>query len=394
MATKVNSLDAFKENHEEQVIDVTKKFRIGIIGTGWIAESHMASLLRQPDVEVVAGADLIPGKAEAFFKKYDRTDIKCYNSGAEMIADKSLKLDAVTICTYNRQHAPCAIEALNAGLHVLLEKPFTVTTEEAVEVIKAEKKSGKILSIGFQPRMDENMKLVKRIVQSGALGKVYYVQTGGGRRRGIPTPFGTSFIEDKTAGLGALADIGCYSLDMCLNALGNPKPLTVSGYKSAYFGTDPNYSNYVKTGHPEYAKKFQVDDFAAAFIRLEGDIIVDFRISWAMNCDTSGDTLILGTKGGLRIPSTECWNGSVGGDLTIYHEVAGEQVETKIPAYVQKPGAPSNFDKKIRTFVDACKNGGKAPIPTSEIIYNQAIISGIAKSAELGREIEIEIPEI
>ena len=250
----------------------------------------MASLLKQPDVEVVAGADIIPGKAEAFFKSFGVEGAKYYNSGAEMVADKSLNLDAVTICTYNRQHAPCAIEALNAGLHVLLEKPFTVTTEEAIEVIKAEKKSGKILSIGFQPRMDENMKLVKKIVQSGALGKVYYVQTGGGRRRGIPTPFGTSFIEDKTAGLGALADIGCYSLDMCLNALGNPKPLTVSGYKSAFFGTDPNYSNYVKTGHPEYAKLFEVDDFAAAFIRLEGDIVVDFRISWAMNCNTSGDT--------------------------------------------------------------------------------------------------------
>ena len=389
-----NSLDAFKENQEAAVIDTTKKFRIGIIGTGWIAGSHMVSLMKQPDVEVVAGADIIPGKAEEFFKKFGVEGVKCYNSGAEMIADKSLKLDAVTICTYNRQHAPCAIEALNAGLHVLLEKPFTVTTEEAIEVIKAEKKSGKILSIGFQPRMDENMKLVKKIVQSGELGKIYYVQTGGGRRRGIPTPFGTSFIEDKTAGLGALADIGCYSLDMCLNALGNPKPLTVSGYKSAFFGTDPNYSNYVNTGHPEYAKLFEVDDFAAAFIRLEGDIVVDFRISWAMNCDTSGDTLILGTKGGLRIPSTECWNGSVGGDLTIYHEVAGKQVQTKIPCYHPKEGEPSNFDKKIRTFVDACKNGGKAPIPSSEIIYNQAIIDGIAKSAKLGREIEIVIPEV
>ena len=369
---KVDAYDAFKKNQEVKEIDLSKRIRVGIIGTGWIAEAHLASLLKQPDVDVV----------------------KCYESGAQMIADKSLGLDAVSICTYNRQHAPCAIEALDAGLNVLLEKPFTVTTEEAVEVMRAEKRSGKILSIGFQPRMDENMKMVKRIVQSGTLGKVYYVQTGGGRRRGIPTPFGTTFIEDKTAGLGALADIGCYSLDMVLNALGNPKPLTVSGYKSAFFGTDPAYSNYVKTGHPEYAKKFEVDDFAAAFIRLEGDIVVDFRISWAMNCDTSGDTLILGTKGGLRIPSTECWNGSVGGPLTIYHEVAGEQVQTVIPDVKPKEGAPSNFDLKIRTFIDAIKDGGTAPVPSSEILYNQAILDGIARSAELGREITVEIPEI
>ncbi len=387
-------LDAFKENQEVSAVDASKKVRIGIIGTGWIAEAHIESYLKQPDVEIVAGADLVPGKAEAFFERYGVKGVKCYESGEAMVNDKSLKLDAVSVCTYNRQHAPCAIQALKAGLHVLLEKPFTVTTEEAVEVMRAEKESGKILSIGFQPRLDENMKLVKRICESGALGNIYYVQTGGGRRRGIPTPFGTTFIEDATAGLGALADIGCYSLDMVLNALGYPKPTTVSGYKSAFFGTDPNYSNYVKTGHPEYANKFQVDDFAAAFIRFETGLIVDFRISWAMNCDTAGDTLILGTKGGLRIPSTECWNGSVGGDLTIYHEVGGEQVETKIPAYTARPDEPSNFDKKIRTFLDACKNGGTAPVPSSQIIYNQAILDSIAKSSDLGREVEVVIPEI
>jgi predicted dehydrogenase len=226
----------------------------------------------------------------------------------------------------------------------MLEKPFTVTLDEAVEVCRAEKKSGKLLSIGFQPRLDENMKMIKKIVESGELGKVYYIQTGGGRRGGIPTPFGTTFIEDKTAGIGALGDIGCYSLDMVLNAVGNPKPLTVSGYKSAFFGTDPN----TYPAHPEYAKAFEVDDFAAAFVRLEGGVILDFRISWAMNMDTAGDTIILGTRGGLRIPSTECWNGSIGGDLIIYHEEAGVQTQTVIPMI---RGKDMNFYNKIRSFL-------------------------------------------
>ena len=382
-------LDRFKEVVNDTVIDTSKKIRVGIIGTGWIAEAHMDSYLKQPDVEVVAGADLVEGKAEAFFEKFG-VEAKCYSSHKEMLDDESLKLDAVSICTYNRTHAECAIYALKKGVNVMLEKPMCVTLEEALEITKAEKESGKIISIGFQPRLDENMKMIKKIVDSGALGKVYYIQTGGGRRRGIPTPFGTTFIEDATAGIGALGDIGCYSLDMVLNAIGYPKPLTVSGYKSNFFGTRPDYSGYVAQGKPEYSEKFQVDDFAAAFVRLEGDIILDFRIAWAMNMDTPGDTIILGTEGGLRIPSTECWNGSVGGAMKLYHEVCGQQTETEIPII---PSNENLFDLKIRSFVDAVKNGTEAPVPTAQILYNQAILDGIFKSAEAGREIEIDIPE-
>lgn len=378
-------LDRFKEVKQENAVDASRKVRVGIIGTGWIAEAHLVSYLKQPDVEIVAGADLVEGKAEAFFNRFDMK-VKCYRSHKEMLDDESLKLDAVSICTYNRTHAECAIYALKKGVNVLLEKPMCVTLEEAVEIRKAEKESGKVLSIGFQPRLDENMKMIKKIVESGKLGKVYYIQTGGGRRRGIPTPFGTTFIEDKTAGIGALGDIGCYSLDMVLNAVGYPKPLTVSGYKSNFFGTRPDYYPF----NPEYAGKFEVDDFAAAFIRLEGGIVLDFRIAWAMNMDTPGDTIILGTEGGLRIPSTECWNGSVGGAMTLYHEVCGQQTETTIPI-IQTDG--DLFDKKIRSFLDAVKNGTPAPVPSSQIIYNQAILDGIVKSAEAGREVEITIPE-
>ena len=178
---------------------------------------------------------------------------------------------------------------------------------------------------------------------------------------------------------------------MVLNAVGNPKPLTVSGYKSDFFGKDPNYPGYPAGKGEEYAELFGVDDFAAAFIRLEGGIILDFRIAWAMHLDTSGDTIIMGTKGSLRIPSSGCWNGEVGGNMKLYHRSAGLDVETVIPLLKTNGGL---FDLKIRTFLDAIKNGTPAPIPASQIIYNQAIIDGIAKSAELGREVEIVIPEI
>lgn len=385
-----SSLDKFKDLKETaQEVDRSKKLRIAIVGTGWIAEAHIKNYLKMEDAEIVAACDIIPGKAEKFLKTFGVEGANVYLSDKEMYEKENL--DAVSICTYNKTHAECAINALNAGVNVLLEKPMCVTTEEAVEIMKAEKKSGKILSIGFQPRFDENMKLVKKIVQSGTLGKIYYIQTGGGRREGIPFPFGTTFIDPNTGVIGAMGDIGCYSLDMVLNAIGYPKPLTVTGYTSDFFGKNPNYSGYVKSGHKDYAKIFGVDDFAAAFVRLEGDIILDFRISWAMHLDTPGDTIILGTEGGLRIPSTECWNGSIGGDLTIYHDVAGELVETVVP----KSNAETNcFELKIRSFLDAIHTNGRAPISSKEIIYNQAIIDHIVKSSKLGKEIPVEIPEV
>ncbi|MBR6184926.1 MAG: Gfo/Idh/MocA family oxidoreductase [Clostridia bacterium] len=374
---------------EEKEIDTSRRLRVGLIGTGWIAEAHVKEYLKFPDVDIVALADLIPGKAERFYRKYgvDVDKVHLYPDHKSMLANE--QLDAVSVCTYNVTHAECAIDALKAGVNVLLEKPFTVTLQEAVDVMRAEKESGKLLSIGFQPRMDPNMQQIKKIVSSGALGEVYYIQTGGGRRRGIPN---NTFIEKKTAGIGALGDIGCYSLDMVLNAIGYPKPLTVSGYTSNFFGTNPLYSGPDQTHTAEEnAARFSVDDFAAAFIRLEGGVILDFRISWAMHLDTPGDTVILGKKGALRIPSTECWNGTVGGEMTLYTDTAGLQTETKIP--ILRAPKPL-FEMKLRSFLDAIKEGKSAPVPSSQILYNQAIIDGIERSAQLGREIEIDIPEI
>ena len=379
MSDKV--LSQFKQEVIEEKKEVGKKLKVGIIGTGWIAESHIQSYKLQDDVEIVAAADLIPGKAEKFMKRFGVEGVRFYPSHKELIDNE--ELDAVSVCTYNTQHAVPTIYALEHGIPVLLEKPFSVTLEEAEAVCRAEKASGKFVSVGFQPRFDANMQMIKKIVDSGVLGKIYYIQTGGGRRRGIP---GSTFIEKSTGGIGALGDIGCYALDMVLNAIGYPKPLTVSGYISDFFGKNPKYNG-------ADAARFSVDDFAAAFIRLEGDIILDFRIAWAMHVNTPGDTIIFGTEGALRIPSTDCWNGSVGGPMTLYHDVAGAQTETVIPI-LQNTGKGGLFDKKIRSFLDAVKTNGPAPVPTSQILYNQAIIDGINKSAALGKEVEIEFHEI
>ena len=365
---------------------MANKLRIGIIGTGGIAHSHMRAYLKLTDyVEIVAGADLVPGKAKAFFEEFG-VQANAYEDHQEMIAKE--KLDGVSVCTYNSTHSVCTVNALNAGLHVLTEKPMSVNLQDAVDMVAASKKANKILTVGFQPRYDPNMKMIKEIVSSGILGKVYYVSTGGGRRRGMP---GGTFINKEKAGVGCLADIGCYSLDMVLNALGYPNPLTVSAYASNYFGTNPKY-------HPD-AKNFQVDDFSAAFIRLEGDLVIDFKMSWAMHMDTMGATCFLGTDAGLKVNSHNpksgwggAWDGTCG-DLFLYQDVGKELTETPIPPKVNPEGF-NMFDCKIKDFCDAIIENKPAPIPGEQILRNQAIIDGIIRSVAAGKEVEVNIPQV
>ena len=359
-----------------------KKLRIGIIGTGGIAGAHMKAYKGFEDVEIVGGADIVPGKAKAFFERFEVEGAKSFESAEELI--KNVEMDGVSVCTYNSTHAACAVPALEAGLHVLLEKPMTVTLDDAKKIVAAEKKSGKIVTVGFQPRYDPNMQRVKKIISEGALGKVYYVQTGGGRRRGIP---GGTFIKKETAGVGCLADIGCYALDLALNAIGYPKPLTVSAVAYDHFGTNPKYYG----GYD----KFTVDDFSAAFVRLEGGITLDFRMSWAMHMDTMGDFIFLGTDAGLKIkqPSLTTWGGAWDGaigEVRLMHDMFGAPTDTLIP--MESGRQPINlFEKKVRAFCDAIINNGPAPIPTSQIIYNQAIIDGIIRSNAAGKEVAVDL---
>ena len=359
-----------------------KKLRVGIIGTGGIAHSHIRAYQKLADeAEVVAGSDIVPGKARAFFDEFQMKDAKAFERNEDLL---DLDLDCVSVCTYNSTHCECAVAALEAGLHVLCEKPMSVTLEEAVRMYEASKKAKKILTIGFQPRYDPNMDLVRSIVGSGILGDVYYIQTGGGRRRGIP---GGTFIRRDLAGVGALADIGCYSLDMVLSAVGYPKPLTVSAYASDRFGKSPKYCK-------EY-DKFDVDDFSVALIRLEGDIALDFRMSWAMHMDSMGDTMFFGTDAGLKVKPANtdtgwggAWDGTIG-PITLYHDIEGQLSETSIPLR-----APSNerFYNKIKAFCDAARVNGPAPIPTIQSLYNQAIVDGIYRSSQAKREVDIVLP--
>ena len=351
--------------------------RIGIIGSGGIAGAHARAYKQIPDVEVVAVADVVPGKADEFVRRWEFTGAQAFEDHNDLL---KLDLDGVSVCTPNVAHHRTTVDALNAGKHVLTEKPMAVTLEQAVEMARTAKRTGKILTVGFQPRYEPNMRLVRRIVESGELGKVYYVETGGGRRRGIP---GGTFVRKDLAGAGAMADIGCYSIDMALNALGYPKPLTVSAYTSNYFGTSPKYFRD--------ADRFEVEDFGVALVRLEGGIVLNFKISWAMHMDTLGATMFLGTDAGLKVTSPGgVWDGGVS-SITLYRDVLGQHTETAIPL---RSHDVNSFFEKVKDFVVCIREGRPAPIPGELIVRNQAVIDGVLRSAESGREVVIEIPEI
>ncbi|WP_219836413.1 Gfo/Idh/MocA family protein [Paenibacillus sp. R14(2021)] len=354
--------------------------RIGIIGSGGIAHAHVRQYKQLPNVEIVAVADVIPGKAKQFVDSLELTNAQAFDDHRSML---DLEFEGVSICTPNVSHHSTTVDALRAGKQVLLEKPMSVTLAEAVDMVQVSKSTGNMLTIGFQPRYDPNMKLVQDIVQSGKLGNIYYVETGGGRRRGMP---GGTFISKALAGAGAMADIGCYSLDMALNALGYPRPLTVSAYTSNHFGTNPIH-------HPE-ASKFEVEDFGVALVRFENDLVLQFKISWAMHMDSLGSTMFLGSEAGLKVNPfgtgnwSGVWDGKVG-NMTLFHDFMGQPTSTPVPVIEHSKDL---FFEKVRDFVDAVSEGRPAPIPGEQIMIQQAIIDGVLRSAELRREVSIELP--
>ncbi len=361
------------------------KLRIGIVGTGGIAHAHMRPYTAFDDVQIVGACDIVPGKARAFLDKYGLTGTPAFESVGDLI--NNVRMDGASVCSYNTAHAACAIPLLEAGVHVLCEKPMSFTLQEAVDMVRASRKSGKILTIGFQPRYDFMRKKVDAMIASGAIGKVYYVQSGGGRRRGIPE--GT-FVDKAKAGFGCLGDIGCYTIDECLHAIGYPKPLTVSATATNYFGKNPKYWPGADT--------FDVDDFSVALVRMEGDVTYMFKQSWAMHADTLGDTLWLGTEGAIKVLSKKNESG-VPSNVMYYTDVNGQHIDSyvlpTIPFNAYEGSRPAEiWPAKMRGFVDAVKSGGPAPVPGEEILYNQAICEGIYRSSMLRREVEIVIPEI
>ncbi len=348
------------------------KVRVGIIGAGGIANYHAKCYKQIPYVELVAVVDIVKEKAKDFAQRWGIPEKNVFTNHKEML--ESVELDAVSICTPHAFHASISIDCLNAGVHVLVEKPMAVSGDEAYRMWKTSQKTGKILMVAFQTRYSPELIAARRIVQSGALGKIYYGETTcyGGRRRGIP---GESFTRRSTAGGGVLLDLGCYSIDNAMFILGHPRPISVCAKIASVIG--PQEEAVVEGGWKWNPKAFEVEDFVVAFIRFEDDLVLVLKDSWAMHANTLGTTFFLGTKGGLRL-----W------PLEVYRDEWGYMVDLR----VHELPKIDPFFRKIEEFVKAVKEGLPSPIDPKEIVVEQYIIDAIYESAREGKEVKVKLP--
>ncbi|PAW77151.1 MAG: dehydrogenase [Verrucomicrobia bacterium Tous-C9LFEB] len=299
-----------------------KKLRVGIVGLG-MGRGHITGYQTHPEAEVVAIADSDPVRLA---KVGDEFNVPQRYTVAEDMIRKE-KLDVVSICTPNKYHKPLTILALKEGAHVLCEKPMAMNAREAREMLAQAKKSKRRIMINFSYRFNDQSFALKKQVEAGVLGEVYFGRTVWHRRRGLPG-FGGWFGIKEFSGGGPLIDLGVHRLDLALWLMGYPKPTWVMG--SAY---DPIASELAKKS----GKRFDVEDLATGMIKFENGATLILEASWATNQKHNEfmQTILMGTKGGLT------------------QQNINEKYDFEAELHVEREGC--QFDMKLHPPVPAAK---------------------------------------
>jgi len=348
---------------------------VGIIGTGSIANTvHIPGYLRlkEDGVEVAALCDVKPEALEST-RELHGLDVPSYGSYRKMLAAE--KLDVVGVCTPNNVHKPATVAALRAGCHVLCEKPIAKTAREAQAMVDAAKKYRRKLQIGQHQRFQVKSQAVKRAVDAGYLGEIYYARAHALRRRGIPG-WG-NFINKEVQGGGPLVDIGVHILDLVLYLMGFPKPVSVSGCAYTKFGRKRGVLGLMGQWN---VKDYTVEDFAAAFIRFANGATMTIEASFAANIeDNVFNAWLLGTKGGADVFGPAVFTEDAGTlwDRTPY---GLPQPRVKHPAHM----------REIELFIEAVRKDKPVPVPGEECLKTQKILDAIYRSGETGKEVRIK----
>ncbi|HOA33676.1 MAG TPA: Gfo/Idh/MocA family oxidoreductase [Clostridiales bacterium] len=271
-----------------------KKFRVGIIGCGGIANGkHMPALKNTGRVDMVAFCDIIEERAVKAAQEYGTPDAKVYTDYKELLKDDSIEI--VHVCTPNRSHSFITIDALEAGKHVMCEKPMAKTYEEAKAMVEAAKRTGKKLTIGYQNRQKPQSLYVKECCDNGELGEIYYARAIALRRRAVPT-WGV-FLNEYEQGGGPLIDIATHALDMTLWMMNNYEPKMVVGNIFKKLGKQRNTANAWGDWDPE---QFTVEDSAFGYVVMKNGAVISVESSWALNIadPDEANVLLCGDKAG------------------------------------------------------------------------------------------------
>ena len=276
-----------------------EKVRIGIIGCGGIAHfKHMPALKKLPDVEMVAFCDIVEEKAVKAAADYGVPGAKVFKDYRELL---KLDLDVVHVLTPNKQHSFITVDALEAGKHVMCEKPMAINSAEAKKMLDAAKRTGKKLTIGYQNRFRTDSLYLKKCIEDGDLGEVYYARAQALRRRAVPT-WGV-FLDAENQGGGPLIDIGTHALDLTLWEMDNYEPAMVVGSTFRKLADNENSANNWGPWDP---KKFTVEDSAFGFIKMKNGATIMLESSWALNTllVDEAKTILCGTRGGADMLGT------------------------------------------------------------------------------------------
>ncbi|SET33958.1 Gfo/Idh/MocA family protein [Paenibacillus sp. NFR01] len=357
---------------------MSKVLKIAIVGCGGIANGkHMPALSRQKDAEMVAFCDIVKERAEKAAAEYGVEGAKVYTDFREMLSEGGFEI--VHVCTPNDSHSEITVAALEAGNHVLCEKPMAKTTAQAQEMLDAAKRTGKKLSIAYQNRFRSDSLYLKQLIEAGELGEIYFGKAIALRRRAVPT-WGV-FLDEEKQGGGPLIDIGTHALDLTLWLMDNYKPKMVVGSTFHKLGQRANAANAFGPWDPE---QFKVEDSAFGFITMENGATISLESSWALNVSEFGEakTLLAGTEGGADMKDGLRVNGERNSRLfeTKYDLSAGG-----VAFY--SGSEESDADREARYWLEAVRED-KAPVvkPEQAIVVTQ-ILEAIYESARTGRAV-------
>jgi len=351
---------------------MTKKLKVGIIGCGGIANgAHMPGYATLSDkVELYAACDIIPERAERAKEQYDmKYAFEDFNKMLELD-----ELDIISVCTPNDVHNPAAIAALKAGKHVLCEKPLARTPDEAreiVEVAEAAEAKGQKFSVGYMTRFGPDVMLLKKMIDEGELGDIYWARASYLRRRGVPT-WGVFMNKEKQGG-GPLIDIGTHILDLTLWLMNNYEPVMVLGSSYDYLGKQGGIGMGGGRWTPE---EYEVEDFATGLIKFRNGATVTLEASWALNIEKEVHNVVLsGTKAGAETHPMRI-NG-----------VKHDRMYTWTPAELKQQ--PRLHFLEIEHFVDCVLKDEKPMVTGRQALVVTNILDAIYRSAESGKAVEL-----